>query len=689
MPRLTVRNNETGQNITFDWNMPTPPTQADLEEVFAAAGQGATPQVPQTPEAPPTPETPGPMARGWKEFKEQAIPSLSDIGDMGKQLFLPTGIPMPNPQGVTNMVKGILGQQWGEIQKGRELTEKPGVGNQVQAIGRMAAGALPVIGPAAAHVGEHFEKGEIAEGVGGTAGLLAPFGVGGAGRQVKATKPVGKVPLTYSERTGSGASKFFETIGERSLGGVNKFQKFRASQQTAMIDGMAEDAVKQVSMVKGTPHQVGEAMQDALTTSKAKLETVFRKGYEDIDNQLQVTWTKQQVPAGSAPGAILGPDGKPAMIPQFKTVNTPQGPGVVDTRPLKAMVAPLLEDLERAATIIPPQELQRGMNVLKQIIEGPEFTAFATMHDAKSMLAGLARSVQNEPAASKLAGLLKKTEEGVYKAMMDAADNSGIPGIAAKVQSLDAAYKEFKFAFNKTVVAKLLGVKGGKVTAPAERVHAFLSKASVDDIKTVKDLLPPDIYQASKAMIARDLLNEAIRGEVSGGWAGQSMMSYPGQAMTELRTLKGDLLLSAMEKLNKGGQLHALFTPQEIQGLTDVANMAKRIAGKGSGLTPGLIAGTMNLKIVGPVMSLMFGLPVGIGASAVLYTGLRVMSHMFVHPEGIKWIRQYVRALGSNNVELAAVAGNQISKLAERLSVERSDTPTPNQPQEPETEQKD
>lgn len=40
MPQqYTVKNNETGQSITFDWHDATPPTDADIEEVFAAAGQ--------------------------------------------------------------------------------------------------------------------------------------------------------------------------------------------------------------------------------------------------------------------------------------------------------------------------------------------------------------------------------------------------------------------------------------------------------------------------------------------------------------------------------------------------------------------------------------------------------------------------------------------------------------------------
>lgn len=42
MPRYTVKNNQ-GREVTFDWNGAGEPTDADLEEVFAAAAQDATP----------------------------------------------------------------------------------------------------------------------------------------------------------------------------------------------------------------------------------------------------------------------------------------------------------------------------------------------------------------------------------------------------------------------------------------------------------------------------------------------------------------------------------------------------------------------------------------------------------------------------------------------------------------------
>jgi len=44
MAVYTVQDTETKKNVTFEWNDPNPPTDADMEEVFKAAGQVATPE---------------------------------------------------------------------------------------------------------------------------------------------------------------------------------------------------------------------------------------------------------------------------------------------------------------------------------------------------------------------------------------------------------------------------------------------------------------------------------------------------------------------------------------------------------------------------------------------------------------------------------------------------------------------
>lgn len=61
-------------------------------------------------------------------------------------------------------------------------------------VGHYAAGALPFVGPAAAHAGESFAQGDFAHGAGQTAGLLLPFGLGELLHAPQAERPVARVP---------------------------------------------------------------------------------------------------------------------------------------------------------------------------------------------------------------------------------------------------------------------------------------------------------------------------------------------------------------------------------------------------------------------------------------------------------------------------------------------------------------
>jgi hypothetical protein len=72
----------------------------------------------------------------------------------------------------------------GRLQTAPDLLSRLGAASEF--VGHGAATILPVVGPAAAQVGEQIAEGDVAGGLGGAAGLLAPFGVRPA---IKATAP--------------------------------------------------------------------------------------------------------------------------------------------------------------------------------------------------------------------------------------------------------------------------------------------------------------------------------------------------------------------------------------------------------------------------------------------------------------------------------------------------------------------
>jgi len=89
---------------------------------------------------------------------------------------------------VADTVKGLAKAQWDQAvtaaQKAKLAAAAARGGNvreaalsATEALGHGLAAALPVLGPAAADVGEHGARGDIAGMAGGAAGLLVPFGV--------------------------------------------------------------------------------------------------------------------------------------------------------------------------------------------------------------------------------------------------------------------------------------------------------------------------------------------------------------------------------------------------------------------------------------------------------------------------------------------------------------------------------
>ena len=67
-----------------------------------------------------------------------------------------------------------------QVDQGRQAFEAAKDGRVFEAAGHGAASLLPVVGPLAAQTGERIAEGDVAGGLGQTAGLLAPFAVSGA-----------------------------------------------------------------------------------------------------------------------------------------------------------------------------------------------------------------------------------------------------------------------------------------------------------------------------------------------------------------------------------------------------------------------------------------------------------------------------------------------------------------------------
>jgi hypothetical protein len=128
--------------------------------------------------------TPAPQAAsgGWNYSTPPESHPVSDfVGNL-----VNTVNPIPAiKQAVTDPVgfaKGIGSAQMGEFSKAREALAGQGEESGplpmrlLSAAGHGLAGALPIVGPMAAHAGEQIGSGDVAGGLGTATGLLAPFG---------------------------------------------------------------------------------------------------------------------------------------------------------------------------------------------------------------------------------------------------------------------------------------------------------------------------------------------------------------------------------------------------------------------------------------------------------------------------------------------------------------------------------
>jgi hypothetical protein len=127
--------------------------------------------------------------KGEGEEPTDRSAAMRVLGGIGEELN-----PVAMAQGVASAVRhpldtiAALGQaQWDQVQKGAQAGRE---GRYMEALGHTAAGALPVLGPMAANVGEQIaETGDVARGIGRGIGLLAPMGVAPAVRAARAVAP--------------------------------------------------------------------------------------------------------------------------------------------------------------------------------------------------------------------------------------------------------------------------------------------------------------------------------------------------------------------------------------------------------------------------------------------------------------------------------------------------------------------
>lgn len=225
-------------------------------------------------------------------------------------------------------------------------------GRYSEAIGHGVAGALPVIGPAAADTGEQIGRGDVAGGLGSATGLLAPFGAGAAVKAVRGALPARAasvapavnpavefarargIPLDAATVSDNLAVKGTQALVDRgTLGGAAVATGAKAKQAAAMerVGGELLDTAHPGSM---TPEMAGTSLRDALGAKVATHSQSANAAYDAV-----------------------------------RALESPAT--TVQLGPVKAALQPVYEQMKRQMPLT-QQQANPGLKALQNIMEGPD-----------------------------------------------------------------------------------------------------------------------------------------------------------------------------------------------------------------------------------------------------------------------------------------------------------------------------
>lgn len=239
-------------------------------------------------------------------------------------------------QGVTHPVDTYNNMVDASAQQFGAAREAAQQGRYSEMLGHGAAAVLPVVGPAAANAGEQIASGDIAGGLGASAGLIAPFAVAGAARGRVAAQARAGVPAALEREAA-------QQVSQRVLApGSVKFK------------GKAEAVAPEILRrgMKGGREDLRGAAEEGMAAAGQQIDDVIAAGggpkagviVDPVIAQLQRRIDDLTVNGEAIKGAEGRVAGLRARIEQLQRVSVPArqrpgmtAPGQVPTSPRYAL----------------------------------------------------------------------------------------------------------------------------------------------------------------------------------------------------------------------------------------------------------------------------------------------------------------------------------------------------------------
>lgn len=264
-------------------------------------------------------------------------------------------------------LESLAAAQHEQFEKGRK---EFGKGNYIEAAGHTLAGALPVLGPAAATAGEEFGEGKYGQGaahalelLGTEAAKALPAKIRIPTRNVKnvntpqveralaSVEP--NVRMTPGQRAGQRGLQSAEQDLLNKPATANVAEDFYQGQQDDLAAEGRRRIASQPGTGAGTPipktdaYGAGSAVKSALADRVSQLKSYADKLYDSTRQTTARNLKEVQVGTKTVPGpnplATLTPEGMPRTVPVMAKLETP-----VDLNPVRQRLAPVYEELKRS-----------------------------------------------------------------------------------------------------------------------------------------------------------------------------------------------------------------------------------------------------------------------------------------------------------------------------------------------------
>lgn len=436
-------------------------------------------------------------------------------------------------------------------------------------------------------------------------------------RETAAASKASGVRLLPSEAHGE-AQGYIERFLKGSILTEGKMERFRVAQNDETKQAAQALATSIFSGgANATPLEIGKAVQQGIDTYTEAFRAQQNQMYGAID--AAVKEKAVQVPVKKTVGA--------GFLQQTKTVMKTelQGPAMPSTAGLKTFAKEQLKLLNQQEKILDPALLSSSRKMLETIANSPDRVTFQAMASTRSDLLALTRKL-DEALPGKQAGFAKKLAGLADSAMMDAAKNSGIPGLEHSIRQANDLTAETHRMFEQELVKKVVDSK------KPEYISRFLLGKSVglQETADLMRMLPANAKQPLQKQMVLDALRQATNRKTG---------------MFKEKQFADTLM-------NLGDERGAtVFGAKNWQNISDLTKLLERIHGS-SEQARGSGASLQNFSVMKNLF-LTFAAPLGLASThgavagaqslAAEWVGLNILADAMTHPEASAKILDYVR----------------------------------------------